>query len=379
MNTKKVMFRAIVGVALTAALTGGSVLVASALDAGGGGAAAVASAPVTADAVVADDLVTAEARATTVAVTAAAAQGKKDRVVTGGPAHCEDWQLTMDYVERPDRSTSDVTAFDLVFTNAGSQPCSFDGWPGLVAEDASGARLTWALSSGAESTRAVLPPNGGRAVAEGTAELPSVSGCAAATTERLRAYITSDGAGGGIVDDVQLPVCIDGTWSLWLGPLTALHGEPGEVTPSPEPSPEPTPDPVKCQDEQLSLEYVARPDLSADGADAFDLVFTNVSDTACAMWGWPGLIVEAADGTRIGSSWAVGADGDPFVIEQGEAANVRGTFMTPRSFGCEAMTADHVRAYITSDGAGPGVVGSAPIEICADGSSLLEIGALTAA
>ena len=47
--------------------------------------------------------------------------------------------------------------------------------------------------------------------------------------------------------------------------------------------------------------------------------------------------------------------------------------------GCEAMTADHLRAYVTSDGAGPGVVGTAQIPVCADGSTVLEIGPLTAA
>ena len=157
---------------------------------------------------------------------------KDDHAWQAGPDHCEDWNLTVDYRERPDRSTPEATAFDLVFTNVGSQPCSFDGWPGLVAEDADGATLTWALASGSTSTLAVMPPNGGQAVAEGTAALPSVSGCAEATSDRLRAYISSDGAGGGIVADARIPVCTDGTWTLWLGPLVALHGAPGEVTAS---------------------------------------------------------------------------------------------------------------------------------------------------
>ncbi|MFF2275609.1 DUF4232 domain-containing protein [Agromyces sp. NPDC058126] len=384
MNTKRVMFQAAVGVALTVVLTGGSALVAGALDAGGAKApAAAASAPAPAA-----DIVTADARATSAAVRVANADRgqvtaqahKKDRPAQGGPVHCEDVQLTMDYVERPDRSTSATNAFDLVFTNTASQPCSFDGWPGLVAEDADGATLTWALASGNTSKRAVLPPNGGRAVAEGTAEVPAAIGCAEATSDHLRAYISSDGAGGGIVDDVQIPVCIDGTWTLSLGPLTALHGAPGEVTPPAEPEPQPEPElPAKCQDEQLSLEFVPRPDRSADGADAFEFVFTNASDTSCAMWGWPGLVVEAADGTPIGFSSAVGADGEPFVLANGDVATVFGTALTPKSLSCEAITADHVRAYITSDGAGPGVVAAAPFEVCADGSSNLEIGALTPA
>ena len=258
---------------------------------------------------------------------------KDDHAWQAGPDHCEDWNLTVDYRERPDRSTSEATAFDLVFTNVGSQPCSFDGWPGLVAEDADGATLTWALASGSTSTLAVLPPNGGQAVAEGTAALPSVSGCAEATSDRLRAYISSDGAGGGIVDDARIPVCTDGTWTLWLGPLAAVHGAPGEVAASGRAG---AALPAKCQDEQLSLEFVARPDLSVAGAAGFELVFTNTTDTQCSIWGWPGLVVESADNTRIGSSWTVGDMGEPFVLANGDAAIVLGSAPDPAAWGCEA-------------------------------------------
>ena len=391
MYTKRVVFRAIAGVALTATLTGGSAMLAGATDAGGLDPIAVPSASAATSEVLA-----AEASTTSIATTAAAATttaaaadpgvgpatsqaNKNDHAWQAGPVHCEDWQLTMDYRDRPDRSTSEALGFDVVFTNAGSEPCSFDGWPGLVAEGADGETLTWALASGSTSTLVVLPPNGGQAVAEGTAVLPSVSGCAEATSEHLRAYISSDGAGGGIVDDAQISVCTDGTWTLWLGPLVALHGAPGEVTEVTPPE-EPEPLPAKCQDEQLTLEFISRPDLSVVGASGFELVFTNATDTPCSMWGWPGLIVESADGTRIGSSWTVGNDmGEPFVLANGDAAIVLGSAPDPAAWGCEAMTADHLRAYVTSDGAGPGVVGTAQIPVCADGSTVLEIGPLTAA
>lgn len=392
MDTKRVVFRAIAGVALTATLTGGSVMVASAVDAGGLGPIAVslpsavtsevlaAEATRTSTATTAADPATTEADAVTAADPgngpAASQADRNDHAWQAGPDHCEDWELTMDYRERPDRSTSEILGFDLVFTNVGSQPCSFDGWPGLVAEDADGATLTWALASGSTSTLVVVPPNGGQAVAEGTAIRPSASGCAEATTDRLRAYISSDGAGGGVVDDAQVSVCTDGTWSLWLGPLMALHGAPGEVTPPGEPEP---PLPAKCQDEQLTLEFVDRPDLSVVGAAGFELVFTNTTDTLCSIWGWPGLIVESADGTRIGSSWTIGEMGEPFVLANGDAAIVLGTAPDPAAWGCEATTADHLRAYVTSDGAGPGVVGTARIPVCADGSTVLEIGPFTAA
>lgn len=393
MDTKRVVFRAIAGVALTATLTGGSVMVAGAVDAGGLGPIAVslpsaltsevlaAEATRVSTATTAADPATTEADAGTKPADPgngpATSQGDRDdHAWLAGPDHCEDWELTMDYRERPDRSTSEAIGFDLVFTNVGSRPCSFDGWPGLVAEDADGATLTWALASGSTSTLVVLPPNGGQAVAEGTAVRPSVSGCAEATTDRLRAYISSDGAGGGIVDDAQVSVCTDGTWSLWLGPLMALHGAPGEVIPPAEPEP---PLPAKCQDEQLTLEFVDRLDLSVAGASGFELVFTNTTDTPCSIWGWPGLVVESADGTRIGSSWTIGEMGEPFVLANGDAAIVLGTAPDPAAWGCEATTADHLRAYVTSDGAGPGVVGTARIPVCADGSTVLEIGPFTAA
>jgi hypothetical protein len=381
MYTKRVVFRAIAGVALTATLTGGTAMMAGATDAGLD-PIAVPSASAAAGEVSA----AAESTTSTAATAADAGTGpatsqahKDDHAWQAGPDHCEDWQLTMDYRERTDRSTSEALGFDVVFTNAGSQPCSFDGWPGLVAEGADGETLTWALASGSTSTLVVLPPNGGQAVAEGTADLPSVSGCPAATSDRLRAYISSDGAGGGIVDDAQISVCTDGTWTLWLGPLMAVHGAPGEVEGEVTPPEEPEPLPAKCQDEQLTLEFLSRPDLSVAGADGFELVFTNATDTPCSMWGWPGLIVESADGTRIGSSWTVGDMGEPFVLANGDAAVVLGSAPDPAAWGCEAMTADHLRAYVTSDGAGPGVVGAAPIPVCADGSTVLEIGPLAAA
>lgn len=381
MYTKSGVFRAIAGVALTATFTVGSAMVAGAADAGGRDDLAVPSASTATS-----EVLPAEASTTSSATTAVhpgsgpvtSQANKDDHAWQAGPDHCEDGQLAMDYRVRPDRSTSEALGFDLVFTNTGSQPCSFDGWPGLVAEGADGGTLTWALASGSTSTLAVLPPSGGQAVAEGTADLPSVSGCPEATSDHLRAYISSDGAGGGIVDDAQISVCTDGTWTLWLGPLVAVHGAPGEVTPPGEPE-EPQPLPAKCQDEQLTLEFISRPDLSVVGASGFELAFTNASDTSCSMWGWPGLIVESADGTRIGSSWTVGDMSEPFVLANGDAAIVLGSAPDPAAWGCEAMTADHLRAYVTSDGAGPGVVGTAQIPVCTDGSTVLEIGPLTAA
>ena len=196
MHTERVVFRAIAGVALTATLAGGSAMVAAAADGGGLHSIAVPTASVATSEVLAFEASRPSTARAAVVETTAASQGvgpttsqahKDDHAWQAGPDHCEDWNLTVDYRERPDRSTSEATAFDLVFTNVGSQPCSFDGWPGLVAEDAADATLTWALASGSTSTLVVLPPSGGRAVAQGTAAIPSVSGCAEATSDHLRA------------------------------------------------------------------------------------------------------------------------------------------------------------------------------------------------
>ncbi len=108
---------------------------------------------------------------------------KDDHAWQAGPAHCEDWQLAMDYRDRPDRSTPEALGFDLIFTNVGPQPCSFDGWPGLVAEGADGETLTWALASGSTSTLVVLPRTAARQSQKARRHRPSVSGCAEATTD----------------------------------------------------------------------------------------------------------------------------------------------------------------------------------------------------
>ena len=160
MTTKSVVFRAIAGVALTATLAGGSAMVAAAADARG--LDHIAAQPASG---VSSEVLAAEASTTSTATTAAdpgsgpatSQANKDDHAWQAGPDHCEDWQLAMDYRERPDLSTSEALGFDLVFTNVGPRPCSFDGWPGLVAESADGETLTWALASGSTSTLVVVP------------------------------------------------------------------------------------------------------------------------------------------------------------------------------------------------------------------------------
>ncbi|WP_172979698.1 DUF4232 domain-containing protein [Agromyces agglutinans] len=140
----------------------------------------------------------------------------------GEVPHCLDENLRGEYVARPHDSGAGQFFGDLVFSNLSPETCWLRGWPGLVAEDADGNRLGW--PAGAEGTDweyLELAPHGGRAVALLHGSQPGAYGCPETTSTRLRAFITSDGAGAGIPIDVALPVCADSTSTLGVGPLLA--------------------------------------------------------------------------------------------------------------------------------------------------------------
>ena len=305
---------------------------------------------------------------------------KDDHAWQAGPRHCEDWELTMDYRRPPrpvdprgprvrpglhERRVATVLVRRVAGPGRGGRR-----WrnPDL------GARVRIDEHAGGPAA------DGGQAVAEARRRLPSVSGCPEATSDRpARPTSPRTEPVAESSTTPRSPSARTGRGPLWLGtpggpPRRTRRGHPWS------PPEEPEPLPAKCQDEQLTLEFVARPDLSVAGASGFELVFTNASDTACSMWGWPGLIVESADGTRIGSSRTVGDMGEPFVLGERRHRHRARLGARPRSVGLRGdRQPDHLRAYVTSDGAGPGVVGTAQIPVCADGSSVLEIGPLTAA
>ncbi|MEJ3405784.1 DUF4232 domain-containing protein [Rathayibacter sp. YIM 133350] len=140
----------------------------------------------------------------------------------GAAAHCQDEQLSLGYQARPEDSGAGSFYGDLVFTNNSATDCSFDGWPGLIAENADGGRLGWPASAeGSASQPVVLAAKGGTAVARLHGTQPGAYGCPETTSAMLRAFITSDGAGPGIVVQQQLPVCGDTTATLAVGPLEA--------------------------------------------------------------------------------------------------------------------------------------------------------------
>jgi len=150
--------------------------------------------------------------------------------------------------------------------------------------------------------------------------------------------------------------------------------------PSPEagPSPEADPAPAHCIDEQLTLAYQARPQDSGAGSFFGDLVFTNTSASDCSFRGWPGLIAQSADGVQLGATArASGTASSPVVLHaNGGAAISQLQGGNPGAYGCPATTSTTLRAYITSDGAGPGVAVAQSIPVCADRSSTLRVGPL---
>lgn len=136
------------------------------------------------------------------------------------PPHCIDEQLALIYRARPQDSGAGSFMGDLVFTNTSAADCSFDGWPGLIAQGADGVRLGGpARAFGAASSLVVLTAHGGAAVSELLGGQPGPYGCPATTSTTLRAYITSDGAGPGVAVAQSIPVCADGTSTLRIGPL----------------------------------------------------------------------------------------------------------------------------------------------------------------
>lgn len=136
----------------------------------------------------------------------------------------------------------------------------------------------------------------------------------------------------------------------------------------------------RCVDEQLALGYHARPQDSGAGNWYADLVFTNVSATDCSFDGWPGLIAQNADGVRLGMpARAEGATSETVVLgaDGGVAtANLHGT--NPGAYDCPATTSTTLRAFVTSDGTGPGVAVAQEIPVCSDRTVTLAVGSLVA-
>jgi hypothetical protein len=137
---------------------------------------------------------------------------------------------------------------------------------------------------------------------------------------------------------------------------------------------------ARCADEQLTLAYRARPQDSGAGSFAADLVFTNVSATDCSFAGWPGLIAADAAGAQLGGpGLAEGITWETVVLTaNGGAATAKLHGTNPGAFGCPAAMSTTLRAFISFDGAGPGVAVAQAIPVCSDHTSTLGVGALVA-
>lgn len=136
----------------------------------------------------------------------------------GAAAACQDEQLTGTYTARPQDSGAGQFYGDLTFTNVSAAACSFDGFPGLVAQDADGVQLGAAADGeGAESAVTIEPT--GAAVARLHGTQPGAYDCTEVQSTTLLARFTADGAGPGVPVPAAIPVCADDTRTLSVGSL----------------------------------------------------------------------------------------------------------------------------------------------------------------
>lgn len=135
----------------------------------------------------------------------------------------------------------------------------------------------------------------------------------------------------------------------------------------------------RCIDEQLVLDYVARPQDSGAGSFYGDLVFTNISGSDCLVDGWPGVIAQNS-GVKVGApARAEGASSAMVVLAaHGGVAIARLHGTQPGAHGCPATTSTHLRAFVTADGRGPGVYVTQSIPVCGDATATLGVGPFTA-
>lgn len=161
--------------------------------------------------------------------------------------------------------------------------------------------------------------------------------------------------------------------------LPATDGTPVPVPPSTETPAVPT-EPVRCVDEQLELAVEPLPDESGAGQSGFNLRFRNVPAEVCTVWGWPGVSAVGADGALIGfPAQAVGGDGVLVTLPPDIVAISHVAVSAAGAYDCPAVTAFGLRAFVTSDGAGPGVTVEHEIVVCGDATSTMRQSAFAAA
>ncbi|MET0853724.1 MAG: DUF4232 domain-containing protein [Microterricola sp.] len=202
-----------------------------------------------------------------------------------------------------------------------------------------------------------------------------LSGCAAT------AQPATDGA-GGITPTSDRPVAESTPFPVPAPVVPALPAADG--TPVPVPLSPGTPavpvEPVRCVDEQLELAVEALPDESGAGQSGFNLRFRNVSAEVCTVWGWPGVSAVDADGELIGfPAQAVDGEGALVTLPPDVVAISHVAVSAAGAYDCPAVTAFGLRAFVTSDGAGPGVTVEHEIVVCGDATSTMRQSAFAAA
>lgn len=160
----------------------------------------------------------------------------------------------------------------------------------------------------------------------------------------------------------------------------AVPSEPAPTTAVPaEPAPALGPAAVeRCHGGDLALEYVPDPEASGAGSSAFDLVFTNVSAAPCALAGIPGVYPTDADGVRIGAvASSFGPNpAEPLTVQPGGRADVRVLWHSPGAYGCPSARSSRIVAEVVDD-VDPAVAAPAEIEVCTDGTVMLEASTYT--
>ncbi len=196
-----------------------------------------------------------------------------------------------------------------------------------------------------------------------------LSGCVAASAPAADSPAATSAAASDrpVAESTPFPVP-----SPVVPALPAADGTPVAVPISPETPAVPT-EPVRCVDEQLELAVEALPDESGAGQSGFNLRFRNVSADVCTVWGWPGVSAVDADGALIGfPAQAVGGDGALVTLPPDVIAISHVAVSAAGAHDCPAVTAFGLRAFVTSDGAGPGVTAEHEIVVCGDATSTMR-------
>lgn len=189
-----------------------------------------------------------------------------------------------------------------------------------------------------------------------------------------------------------VPTSLSPTPTATPAPSTATTEAPPTAAPEPTVAPEPTgapeptiepeptiaPSTLRCTGSDLALEYRPDPDASGAGSSAFDLVFTNTASATCTLAGIPGVYATDADGVRLGAvAAATGPNPDGlFPLLPGGQADVRVIRHSPGAYGCPVATSAYIVAEVV-DAADPAVRTPASIEVCADGTVVMEASTYT--